>query len=94
MAQMESALKEEAPEIAEAIQSENPAPPTCSMDQIQVGDYVRIPKWKTTGVILEKVPPQKAKVAMGAVTMILTVSEIYPLDAETVRKLKTKNQKR
>jgi DNA mismatch repair protein MutS2 len=93
---LESALEEEAPEIAEALhkqkkekQKEQEKP-----KGLEVGQIVRIPKWKNTGTLLE-VSGNKVKVAMGSLQMSLSKNDIEPLMASEIAAVKhaqAKNQ--
>lgn len=93
---LESALEEEAPEIAEALatkktEEEKAAPPK---SPFEIGQPVRIPKWKNTGTLLE-IKGSKAKVAMGSLQMSLSLSDIEPLlptEIAAVKNAQAKNQ--
>jgi DNA mismatch repair protein MutS2 len=81
---MESALREEAPEIAEALsqaqarkEAEQALPEKPKLD---VGTLVRIPKWKNTGKILE-IKGNKVKVEMGKIQMSLSIDDVDILTA-------------
>jgi DNA mismatch repair protein MutS2 len=79
--QINSTLQNEDPEIAEALSSSQKQLVPQSeplLSTFKVGSKVRIPKWKTTGTILE-VTPHKVKVAMGNLQMTLSPSEIEVL---------------
>lgn len=71
---IESALHEEAPELAEALNLTLKAEPA-EAPRFVVGMMVRIPKWKATGEILE-LHGNKAKVAMGSIQMSLSIQDI------------------
>jgi DNA mismatch repair protein MutS2 len=80
---LESALTEEAPEIAEALAQvkSEPAPPA---DPLKIGTPVRIPKWKSTGTVLE-IKGDKIKVAMGTIQMTLSARDIEPMSPSEAR---------
>lgn len=76
---VESSLREEAPDIANALESrkkEEAAPPPEL--RLGPGSIVRVPKWKNTGMILE-LKDKKVRVALGTLQMTLSVSDIEPL---------------
>jgi hypothetical protein len=91
---VESALHEEAPQIAQQIQNRQAERAAEAENAgVSVGDHVRIPKWKNTGEILE-LKGNKVKVAMGALQITLSTSDIEPLSAselKTVREMKSRN---
>jgi len=72
---IESALKEEAPEIAASLDSIKGADATSLTKVYSVGETVRIPKWKNLGQILE-IAGQKVKVQMGALQINLSIDDI------------------
>ncbi|MBI2712797.1 MAG: Smr/MutS family protein, partial [Bdellovibrio sp.] len=75
---IDQAFKEEAPELAERVAIKENSPETvlpAKENKLSVGASVRIPKWKTTGTILE-INGQKVKVAMGTLQMTLNDSEV------------------
>jgi DNA mismatch repair protein MutS2 len=96
-ARLESALTEEAPEIAEALARVKTEPPA-RIDPLQVGTKVRIPKWKSTGTILE-IKNDKVKVAMGTIQMTLSSRDIEPMSkseslaADQLNKINTAKKK-
>lgn len=78
---VEKALREEAPEVAQALEKSLEArrqPEEPSAIKLERGIAVRIPKWKNTGTVLE-VLGNKVKVAMGTLQMTLAQSEVEPL---------------
>ncbi len=79
---MESALTEEAPEIADALayKAKARAQEPAKAPKLETGTAVRIPKWKSTGTILE-ITGNRAKVSMGTIQMSLALSDIEPLSA-------------
>lgn len=85
---LESALEEEAPEVAQVLQKkkalETPVP---RPEAMTVGQTVRVPKWKTTGIILE-IKANKARVAMGALQMTLALSDLESLHPSELSALK------
>jgi DNA mismatch repair protein MutS2 len=94
-ARLESALEEEAPEIAETLakQKKEKAEEQPSKG-ITVGQIVRIPKWKNTGTILE-MSGNKVKVAMGSLQMSISRTDIEPLlpsEIAAVKNAQAKNQ--
>ena len=70
---IETALKEEAPEIASTLQAK--APPLSDPASFKVGETVRIPKWKNMGEILS-IQGQKAKVQMGTLSMLMNLEDL------------------
>jgi DNA mismatch repair protein MutS2 len=81
---LESALQEEAPEVAAALshsQSERKkAEAEAAPPKLAVGTWVRIPKWKNTGKILE-IKGNKVKVEMGKIQMSLALGDVDALTA-------------
>jgi DNA mismatch repair protein MutS2 len=87
---LESALQEEAPEVAAALErnqiarnkekAENPFGQAPAKPKLEVGTLVRIPKWKSTGKILE-IKGSKVKVAMGTIQMSLALEDVDVLTA-------------
>jgi DNA mismatch repair protein MutS2 len=81
---LETALQEEAPEIAEVLsksetKNKNTEEPT-TKPKIEIGAWVRIPKWKNTGKVLE-IKGSKVKVEMGTIQMTLSLDDIDSLTA-------------
>ena len=82
---LDSALEEEAPELAKILSqekkknSQNPLPSARPVKTLEAGMKVRIPKWKNTGVIMA-VLGTKVKVAMGTLQMTLPQDEVQPLE--------------
>lgn len=77
---VDSALEEEAPEIARALslkQTRSAPEPLVAESTFQPGSRVRIPKWKNIGTVIE-VAGNKVKVAMGTLQMTLSSHEIEP----------------
>ncbi|MBC7387546.1 MAG: Smr/MutS family protein [Cryobacterium sp.] len=70
---IELALKEEAPEIAANLAASKPE--VDSSRAFEVGESVRVPKWKNLGVVLS-VNGAKVRVQMGAIAMNLTLDDI------------------
>jgi DNA mismatch repair protein MutS2 len=84
---LESALEEEAPEIAEALAlGAAPAPAAPERPKLEVGTQVRIPKWKSVGTVIELSGP-KVKVTMGKMQMSLSLDDIEPLAASEIAAL-------
>ncbi|OFZ18256.1 MAG: hypothetical protein A2X94_07400 [Bdellovibrionales bacterium GWB1_55_8] len=91
---LESALREEAPEIASALEQARTTGPMESVErEFAVGTTVRVPKWKTTGTILE-ISGQKAKVAMGSLQVQMAVAELEPLLKSELAQLSASRPKR
>jgi DNA mismatch repair protein MutS2 len=92
---LESALEEEAPEIAEALSKQKKEKiQEAAPKGIEIGQPVRIPKWKNTGTLLE-ISGNKVKVAMGSLQMTLSKSDIEPLlpsEIAAVKQAQAKNQ--
>ena len=84
-----TALEEEAPEIAQALdihgkdkkKALHQTPPL-----IQAGTQVRIPKWKSTGTVIE-IQGGKAKVSMGTIQMVIAMTDIEPLSTSEINAL-------
>jgi len=75
---IDHALKEESPETAQLLKSELPAPQAPQETPpltLKTGSQVRIPKWKSTGTVLELIG-SKAKVSMGTIQIIMPISDI------------------
>ncbi|MEO5968615.1 MAG: Smr/MutS family protein, partial [Bdellovibrionia bacterium] len=74
---IESLLREEAPDIAEAIAHKNTRPTLGSPTalKIEVAGKVRIPKWKSTGTVLE-ITGNKIRVSVGTMQMMLSASDL------------------
>lgn len=84
LAELDSILKEEAPEMAEKLTpflSPSTASVTPASPLLQIGMKVRVPRWKTTGAILE-VLETKVKIAMGTLQMLLPLEEVELLEGE------------
>ncbi len=77
---IENALKEEAPEIAEVLAETEPpqVAEETKKPALEPGVNVRIPKWKTTGQLLE-FAGNKAKVLVGTMQMTLSIEDIEPV---------------
>jgi DNA mismatch repair protein MutS2 len=77
---MDSALSEEAPEIAQALtrKIEKAPPSTHTSLRLEIGGTVRIPKWKSTGTVLA-ITGSKVKVTMGTLQMTLSENDIEPI---------------
>lgn len=98
---MESALAEEAPDIARALESEKKPktePQSVSIAGLSVGDPVRVPKFKTLGVVLEVLQEKgelRYRVALGnpvqaqgsKLQMTLKPAEVQALSAGELRSL-------
>lgn len=94
---VESALQEEAPEIASTLElrrkEEAARPPEVKLEP---GAIVRVPKWKNTGTILE-VRGSKIRVALGTLQITLSPSDIEPLlpsEAAAVKAAQDRNKVR
>lgn len=72
---IESALKEEAPEIAASLDAARGTEAASLTKTYAVGETVRIPKWKNLGQILE-IAGSKVKVQMGALQINLSLDDI------------------
>ncbi|NBU20849.1 hypothetical protein EBS43_05480, partial [bacterium] len=81
--QIDSALQEEAPEIAQTLFKEKKKDQRATQSDFSPtftqGMRVRIPKWKNTGTIVD-VLGSRVKVAMGTLQMTLSTNEIQPLE--------------
>jgi DNA mismatch repair protein MutS2 len=79
---METALAEEAPDVAETLAKRTREKTEAAKRDtaLSVGSQVRVPKWKSTGTILE-LKGGKAKVAMGTIQMSLSLEDIEPLSS-------------
>jgi DNA mismatch repair protein MutS2 len=77
-ASMDSALREEAPDLAQSLATaelELQSLPTEPSDVLVPGMTVRIPRWKTTGTVLE-VNGHKVKVSVGTLQMTLNDTDV------------------
>jgi DNA mismatch repair protein MutS2 len=75
---IDSALEEEAPDVAAALKASAVAPVLEEKPSLAPGATVRIPKWKSTGKVLE-LQGGKVKVAMGSLQMTLSMGEVEML---------------
>jgi DNA mismatch repair protein MutS2 len=86
---LESALHEEAPEIAESLASQARAreaePP--ARPALAPGMAVRIPKWKNVGSVVELQSGGKVKVAMGTLQMSLPAQDVEPMAPSEIAQL-------
>lgn len=84
VSRLESTLKEEAPDVAEALsKAESQKKLTevsAELPKLEPGTWVRIPKWKNTGKILE-IKGQRVKVEMGTIQMTLSLEDVDTLTA-------------
>ena len=81
---IETALKEEAPEVAAALEREKvreKEKKESAKSTLGVGSTVRVPKWKNLGTILSIEPNGRVKVALGALQISLAADEIEPLNS-------------
>jgi DNA mismatch repair protein MutS2 len=92
---LESALHEEAPEIASSLASQAKARESQTPEKpaLGPGTQVRIPKWKSTGTVLE-IQGNKVKVSMGTIQMSLSVQDIEPLAESEIAKLPQQQPKK
>ncbi len=82
---IDQAVEEEAPDVALALKKSEPLTADTAPAVLSVGATVRVPKWKSLGTVLE-IHGHKIKVAMGALQMTLSRSDIEPLtEAEQKR---------
>ena len=74
---LDSALKEEAPELARLLpkKQEFREEPRAATRFLQKGATVRVPKWKSLGTLLE-VSGDKVKVALGGLQMTLSAQDV------------------
>ena len=84
---IESALQEEAPEVAKTIQNLRVEKQSVQAPQITEGAQVRIPKWKTLGTVLST-SGNKVRVQMGTMQMSLALSDLELFDGPTAPKKK------
>jgi DNA mismatch repair protein MutS2 len=97
-ARLESALEEEAPELAETLDLGKKGPEfkaVAPANLLKLGDSVRVPKWKSTGTVLAILPEGKLRVALGTLQMTLTLAEIEPLlasEAAAIKSTQARNQ--
>ena len=81
-ARFDLALQEEAPSLAETLSRQAKAAAEKTPSQFEAGMAIRVPKWKSTGVILD-IQGNKIKVGMGTLQVNLSLSDIEPMsDAE------------
>jgi DNA mismatch repair protein MutS2 len=84
---IETALSEEAPELAETLAIERAETPALAEPpKIEVGVTVRVPKWKSLGTVVELMGA-KAKVKMGTIQMTLALADMEALSADETAKL-------
>ncbi|HCM39950.1 MAG: hypothetical protein A2Z97_16245 [Bdellovibrionales bacterium GWB1_52_6] len=80
------ALKEEAPEAAAVLEKQQSTRPQYAQPQakaLEIGTTVRVPKWKSTGSILE-IRGNNIKVALGNLQITVAPEDIQPLhESET-----------
>lgn len=86
-------LEEEAPEVAALLKDKEKvnSPELPKTDWKQTGTWVRIPKWKNIGQILEN-HDGKIKVVMGALQVQLSESDIFPLSETEIRTLQSQRR--
>lgn len=91
---LDRALAEEAPELVHVISKKAEVESPIEVPgTFEVGDLVRIPKWKNTGKVLE-IMNGKIKVAMGTVQMSLPLSDVEALPASVAKGSKTQTHVR
>lgn len=90
---IESAFKEEAPEIAAELPHPLPEPARHLPQKFVQGMFVRVPKWKSTGTVLE-VAGDKIKVALGNLQMTLSASDIDSLTETESKELRQQQERR
>jgi len=78
---IESTLKEEAPEIAAVLEKQRSTSPAHEpkTNALEPGMNVRVPKWKSVGVILEA-RGNKIKLALGNLQITVSPEDIQPLN--------------
>lgn len=79
---VESTLKEEAPELARTLEKQKPI-----VDKeitFEVGETVRVPKWKSLGLILA-MQNNKASVQMGALQIQMSLSDLQKASENELR---------
>jgi len=88
---MDVALEQEAPEIAQILSSQKKSQDISSIpgEKLMVGATVRVPKWKSTGTILE-VSEGKVKVALGTLQISLPSREVEWMAAPQKPSFQTK----
>jgi DNA mismatch repair protein MutS2 len=81
---IEVLLMEEAPDIAKAIAHKPPnaAEKTASGIKLEVAGKVRIPKWKSTGTVLE-ITGNKVRVSVGTMQMMLSSNDLEVISGAT-----------
>jgi len=76
---LETAFHEEAPELVGFLKHPHPAPPPEELKaKLAPGMNVRIPKWKSTGTLLELLSGNQARVTVGTMQMTLSIQDIEP----------------
>jgi DNA mismatch repair protein MutS2 len=89
---LETALEEEAPEVARALDIHARARQAQADEaRLKEGTLVRIPKWKSTGKVLE-IHGNKVKVAMGTIQMSMTLTDVEPLSEAEIAALPKSKQ--
>jgi DNA mismatch repair protein MutS2 len=83
---LEKALEEEAPEVSRALsrKQEKQKPSYSEGLKIEIGTTVRIPKWKSTGTVLD-MSGEKIKVAMGTLQMTLSTQDVEPIASPSLK---------
>ena len=72
--QIEKAVREEAPQLAEQILAPTTAAPPVPVSSISIGSWVRVPRWKSVGQVLD-IQGNRIKVALGAMQVLLEAHE-------------------
>jgi DNA mismatch repair protein MutS2 len=88
-AQLESVLEKEAPELAKVLsrktEEQTKTTDEISLFKMETGSIVRIPKWKSTGTIME-ITGSKVKVTVGKIQMTLSTHDIELISPPSSKK--------
>lgn len=98
-ASISGALREAGQAVTETLDAEAPGtipkapePKPGSLEALQVGDWVKVPKWRSNGQILA-LSGKNVKVALGSISMSLTLSDLQPLDAADAKRLNQQSRR-
>ncbi len=85
-AQLDTALREEAPDIARVLENRKAAEleeqkRKAREGALAPGSQVRVPKWKNIGTVISLESGQKVKIALGAMQITMRLDEIIPMSA-------------
>jgi DNA mismatch repair protein MutS2 len=92
---IDSALKEEAPELAEQLARRAAEAETSPPEPLELkpGSVVRVAKWKSLGTVLE-IAGERVKVALGTLQITLSRSDLEAANRNEARQLKAAEAKK